>query len=149
MLAPCLGQYQPIQQPHPPDLGSDLRVLLLHLCQSAPKVFTFGLDIVEKTVCQHDPKRCHCSRAGHRVAAKGRGMGAGDKSGGQLLAGQHRPDRQTVAKRLGNRHDIGHHTELLIGKQGTRPAHSGLHFIENKQQIVLITECFRRTAGIL
>ena len=67
-------------------------------------------------------------------------MRARDQGSGDLLGGQHGPDRQAVRQGLGKGHDIRFDPHLLIGEQGPGPADTGLDLVKDQEQAVLSAE---------
>ena len=88
---------------------------------------------------------------GDRVAAKRRGVHSGAEAGRDLGGGQHGRAGQAAADGLRQGHDVGGDAEVLVGEPVAGPPETGLHLVENQQQVVLIgqpaeplEEAFRR-----
>ena len=65
-------------------------------------------------------------------------MHAGPQAGGNLFRRQQGPAGDAAAQGFGQRHDVGLHAKMLIGKPIARAAAAGLHFVEDQQQAVLV-----------
>ena len=70
--------------------------------------------------------------AGNRIAAEGSVMVP--KNLRSPFFGQHSADRDAAAQSLGQSHNIRLNAEMLISKKPAGAAHSGLNFIEDKQE---------------
>lgn len=76
--------------------------------------------------------------AGDRVAAKGRGMGAGLEFRGDFGLGDQAAASDAAGQGLGQGDDVGLDLPVLMGIPGAGAAHARLHLVEDQQQIVLV-----------
>ena len=56
-----------------------------------------------------------------------------------LRLGDHGAASDAAGQGFGERHDIGLHIPMLVGEPPPGPTHAGLDFIEDEQQIVLVS----------
>ena len=64
----------------------------------------------------------------------------GPKALGHRLAREHRAHGQAVGQCLGEGHDVGRDTELLVGEERARAAHAGLDLVKDQQQAGLVAD---------
>ncbi|MNM70280.1 hypothetical protein D3C81_819060 [compost metagenome] len=81
--------------------------------------------------------------AAQRVAAIGGAVGADGQVLGQFGGGQHGTDRETAAQALGAGQDVRGNAVVLVGIQRTGTANAGLHFVEDQQGVVFVTQFAR------
>ena len=98
----------------------------------------------QEAVGQHDVEHRVGDRAGQRVAAEGRAVGAGGHAGRGARGGEAGADREAAAQPLGDGGDVGRDARLLAGEQRAGAAHAGLDLVEDQQQAVLVAQ---RRAG--
>lgn len=114
---------------------ADDRVLLLDLAQAGAQLFAALLGILAEVmlldVVEHG--EAGCRRDG--VAAERRG--ARTRVGiGNLRRRDEGRDRRAVAERLGHRHDVRRHAEVLDGKQLARAREARLDLVDDEQRAV-------------
>jgi hypothetical protein len=78
--------------------------------------------------------------AGDRIAAVGIAVGAALPLRHQASLGDHRPDRQSRAQALRQRHDVRRHAPVLAREHAPAAADAGLHFVEDQQDAVLVAQ---------
>ena len=88
---------------HQADAGNVLDVG--QLCQAGAQLYGALADLCKEALVQTVYHHI-CTGAYHRVAAKGRAVGAGAHALGYLFIHQHRADGQTAAQSLGKGDDI-------------------------------------------
>src|SRR3989442_2175042 len=71
-------------------------------------------------------------RAGDRVAAEGRAVGAGREGRRDALGRAHGADREPAAERLGERHDVGRDAGGLVREQTARAPEATLDLVEDQ-----------------
>ena len=86
-----------------------------HVSADARRIFHHAV-LFERV--DHSERR----RARHRISAESRAMTAGRKARRNLLARDHRADRNSAAQRLGQRHDIGLDARMLDRRKTFRCA---------------------------
>ena len=79
-------------------------------------------------------------RCGQRVATERAAMRTRREAWRHFIGGQHRADWKTRTQGFGRRHNVRHHTVMLVRKQFASASHACLHFIQHQQGIVLITQ---------
>src|SRR5450830_852769 len=84
----------------------------------------------------------HCQRCGadQRSAAKGGGVGARRKEAGVFFGYDDSADRNTAAQRFGQGHCVRRHSVVLKSEEFSGAAHSGLDFVEDEQNFMLVAE---------
>ena len=85
----------------------------------------------------------HC--CGQRVATERAAVRARREARGHFIGGQHCTNWKTRTQGFGRRHNVRHHTVMLVRKQFASAPHACLHFIQHQQGIVLITQA---TSGL-
>lgn len=96
--------------------------------------------LIEETVREHHVEQGAGCRHGKRVAAKRRAVRPDGHALGSIAGREAGAERETSAKRLGKRHDVGDNASTLIGEELPRASHAGLHLVEYKQQPVLVAQ---------
>ena len=75
-----------------------------------------------------------------RRPAERRAVVPGREPAGGPFVCEHRPDRQAVGQRLGQRDDIGPHAEPSQTRTASGPPHAALHLVEDQQRAALVAE---------
>src|SRR5262249_45944603 len=79
-------------------------------------------------------------RGDERRPAERRAVTARAERAGDVLASERRPDRYAVGERLGQRHDVGLHTGVLVAPEAPCPSDAGLDLVEDQQRARLVAE---------
>ena len=64
----------------------------------------------------------------------------GSKARGDIGPRPAGADRHAVAERLGHRHDVGPHAEVLEAEPPAGAAEAGLHLVDHEQQAALVAQ---------
>ena len=94
------------------------------------------LGAADQVVGGQHPQHRQRRRGADRVAAERAAVQAGGQQVGRRTDGEARPDRQSAAEPLGQRHDVGGDAVVLVGEERSGAAHSGLHLVEHQQRAV-------------
>ena len=82
--------------------------------------------------------------AGDRVAAEGARVHPRLEDRGDVRRGHHHPRRDPAGQGLGAGQDVGGHVAVLVGEPLARPAHAGLHLVEDQQARPRSSQSLRR-----
>ena len=96
---------------------------------------------IAHVTARHQIKGSVGGRAGNGIAAKGIAVAAALPFFHQPLLCHHRANRQAGAQTFGERHDVRRHPPVFTGKHLAGTAHARLHFVEDQQDAVLVTQC--------
>src|SRR5205085_3919590 len=77
---------------------------------------------------------------GERVAAEGRAMVAGLEHAPRAAADHAGADRYSRAETLGERHDVGHETRVLVHEPFAGAAETALHLVGHEQPVLALAE---------
>ena len=116
-------------------------VFLRQLLQMPGQLLAHLVDVIDKAGRQNAVEHGIAHRGRQRIAAIGGAMGAGHHGGSHIALGQAGAQRESAANGLGHSDDVRRDAAPLEGKEATGPTVAALDFIENQQQIVLITQC--------
>ena len=128
------------QQPLAAHLGHQLRMRLGDRAEALVQDLAAFAHPGEKAVLQHDVQNGVRHRAGERVAAEGRAVGARGHGGSSGGGGEAGADREPAAQTLGDGRDVGTHAGLFAGEQRPRAAHAGLDLVEDQEQAMLVAQ---------
>ena len=94
----------------------------------------------DKARRQHAVEHGIADGTGHRIAAIGGTVGAGDHAGGNLFGRQAGAERETAADRLGDGHDVGRDAGPFMREQPPGAAHAALHLVKDQEHAVLVAQ---------
>ena len=111
-----------------------------HLFQRLGQAGAHVCHLLQERRLGHDIQHSFAGRHGERIAAIGAAVHADHHAGGSLFGGQAGTHREAAANALGNRHDIGRDTIKFMGKQLAGARDAALHFVQNQQDAVLVSQ---------
>jgi len=137
--APSIASSSPIMTPADPDVANQ-RTLLAKSREPLAEPVGKRVRPLQQAVRLDRLDRRQRRGTGDRVPAERRGVGAGDELLGKRLPREQAAARDAAGEGLRQRERIGNDAEFLERVPRTRPAHAGLHLVEDQHQALLVRE---------
>ena len=96
--------------------------------------------VLHQPLVLDDGERGERGGAGKGIAAEGRAVVAGLEQLRGWAGREARPDRHAVGEPLGKRHDVRHHTGVLVREPFPGAAGAALHLVEHQQPAVRLAD---------
>src|SRR5829696_587704 len=110
------------------------------LIDGACQVLPHRRDVVKQTVALDDRDHCETGDGRDGVAAKCAAVAARTEQSSGRARRQASADRESIAKSLCQRDDVGPNALFDVHQPAAGPAHPGLHLVHPEQSPMLITD---------